>query len=564
MADAPPEHIDGAAGSRSVDAAADGQVAGAAAQSHAELPIVSENRRSAALACLCLVLFLTFLDITIVSVALAGIQSQLHAGVSSLQWVVGAYALTFASTMLLFGTVGDQFGRKKVMIAGICVYCTGALMAGLSVTISRSSALAIVIAGRAVMGLGAAASEPGTLSMLRHIYPDYRARNRALGVWAAVSGSALALGPVVGGALVYGWSWRAIFGFDIVFGVAALAAAIIVLPENADPDPRPIDIGGAVLGAAALATLIFAVINAESAGFSSPDVLGLLCASAVTFAAFLWWESRAARPLLDLKFLHVPRFATPVVVAFCAYFATFAIFFFTALFLEEVSGYNGGQIAEVFLPMTVLMIAASLLAGRWTSIFDIRGSIIGGCAAFAGGLLWTNAVISPRPSYLPLASALALTGIGIGSCVVPITSSVLAVVPPERSGMAASTADTSREVGAVTGVAILGAIVIGKLKTALVASLTQLHLPKYIQPIVINGVLTGREPSVGGSSSQAPGGHLKLVHEVINATYSAFQAGLHDALYVSAGLVAGAGVLTAITITVASDRAHSNDRPVSA
>jgi EmrB/QacA subfamily drug resistance transporter len=515
------------------------------------------HRRPLALATLCAVLFITFLDITIVSVALAGIQTQLHAGVSALQWVVGAYALTFAGSMLLFGTIGDQFGRKKTMLVGLGVFVLGALMAGLSVTISSSSALAIVIAGRAVMGFGAAASEPGTLSMLRHLYPEYRTRNRALGVWAAVSGFGLALGPVVGGALVYEWSWRAIFWFNVIFGIAAIALAAMVLPESADPDPRPLDIAGALLGAATLATLIFAVIDAESAGFSSPEVLGLLCACAVSFAAFLWRESRAARPLLDIRFLHIPRFATPVVVAFCAYFATFAIFFFTALFLEEVSGYNGGQIAEVFLPMTILMIAASLLAGRWTSIFDIRGSIIGGCVAFAGGLLWTNAVISPRPSYLPLASALALTGIGIGSCVVPITSSVLAVVPPERSGMAASTADTSREVGAVTGVAILGAIVIGKLQTALVASLDRLRLPKSIQPVVINGVLTGREPSVRSAYSQGPAGQGKLVREVIQATYSAFESGLHDALYVSAGLVAAAGVLTAITITVASDRAQS-------
>jgi EmrB/QacA subfamily drug resistance transporter len=559
MADPLPGHADGATSAPPAHAADSAEAApGVAGAAVGESGILIRHRPFA-LATLCSVLFITFLDITIVSVALSGIQTQLHAGVSALQWVVGAYALTFAGAMLMFGTIGDQFGRKKTMLVGLVVFVLGALMAGLSETISASSALAIVIAGRAVMGFGAAASEPGTLSMLRHLYPDYRMRNRALGVWAAVSGFALALGPVVGGALVYAWSWRAIFWFNVIFGIAAIALAAIVLPENADPDPRPIDIGGAVLGAATLATLIFAVINAESAGFSSPDVLGLLCASAVTFAAFLWWENRAPRPLLDLKFLHVPRFATPVVVAFCAYFATFAIFFFTALFLEEVSGYNGGQIAEVFLPMTVLMIAASLLAGRWTSIFDIRGSIIGGCVAFAGGLLWTNAVISPKPSYLPLAAALAVTGIGIGSCVVPITSSVLAVVPPERSGMAASATNTSREVGAVAGVAILGAIVIGKLKTALVASLTQLHLPKYIQPIVINGVLTGREPSVGGSSSQAPAGQGKLVREVINATYSAFESGLHDALYVSAGLVAGAGVLTAITITVASDRAHAND-----
>lgn len=557
MADAPPEHAGAAGTSADSAAASDGQAAAGAASPAAEQAI-SENAQSAALAALCLVLFLTFLDITIVSVALAGIQTQLHAGVSSLQWVVGAYALTFASTMLAFGTIGDQFGRKKVMLVGIGIFIAGALMSGLSVIItSGSSALAIVIAGRAVMGLGAAASEPGTLSMLRHIYPEYISRNWALGVWAAVSGSALALGPVVGGALVYAWGWPAIFWFNVLFGVIALIATVIVIPENSDPTGRRIDLPGGLLGAVALSALIFAVIDAESSGFGSAKVIVLLCVSVVFAIAFLWQESRAAYPLLDLRFLRIPQFATPNIVAFCAYFATFAIFFFTALFLEEVTGYNGGQIAEVFLPMTILMIAASLLAGRWTGSVGIRWSIVGGCAAFAGGLLWTNAVISPTPPYLPLAAALALTGIGIGSCVVPITSSVLATVPPERSGMAASTTNTSREVGAVMGVAILGAIVIGKLQTALVASLTKLGLPKSIQPIVINGVLTGQVPSVGATSSQAPPGQGKLVRQVIHATYSAFESGLHDALFVSAGLVAGAGILTAITITVASDRAQS-------
>ncbi|MGN6790895.1 MAG: MFS transporter [Streptosporangiaceae bacterium] len=563
MVDAPHERADEAAGIPAVGAAdAEGASASAAAHPQDEPEVMGENRQSAALATLCLVLFLTFLDITIVSVALAGIQTELHAGVSSLQWVVGAYALTFAASMLTFGTLGDQFGRKKILLAGICVFIAGALMAGVSVIVtSGSSALAIVIAGRAVMGVGAAASEPGTLSMLRHIYPEYTSRNWALGVWAAVSGSALALGPVVGGALVYAWNWPAIFWFNVLFGLIALGGAIIVLPENADPTHKRIDLIGAALGAIALAALIFAVINAETAGFGSAESIALFCVGAVAAAAFLWQESRAQHPLLDLRFLRIPQFATPNIVAFCAYFATFAIFFFTALFLEEVSGYNGGQIAMVFLPMTILMILASLLAGRWTGSVGVRWSIVGGCAAFAGGLLWTNEVISPRPPYLPLASALALTGIGIGACVVPITSSVLAVVPPERSGMAASTTNTSREVGAVMGVAILGAIVIGKLQTALVASLNALGLPKSIQPIVINGVLTGQEPSAGQASSLAPKGQAKLVHEVIQATYSAFQSGLHDALYVSAGLVAAAGILTAITITVASDRELS-EHPV--
>jgi EmrB/QacA subfamily drug resistance transporter len=514
------------------------------------------RRRPIALATLCTVLFLTFLDTTIVSVALASIQTNLHAGVSALQWVVGAYALTFASAMLIFGMIGDQFGRKKIMLIGVGVYCAGALVCALTLYIAPSSngivssaALPILLTGRAVMGLGAAASEPGTLSMLRHIYTEYHSRNRALGIWAAVSGLSLALGPVIGGALVGVWDWRAIFWFDVTFGVLAFAATAAFLPENSDPDPRRIDIGGGVFGAAGLAALIFAVIQAETSGFSSPVVIVLLCVSALGGAAFVWWEARTERPLLDVRFLRVARFATPNVVAFCAYFATFAIFFFSALFLVEVSGFNGYQIAEVFLPMMVLMITASVLAGRWASTIGVRWLLTGGCAIFAVGLVLTNAVISPSPAFFPLAAALALTGVGIGTCVVPITSSVLTAVPPERSGMAASATNTSREVGAVIGVAVLGSLVNGRLHTDLIARLHQLPaVPKALYSIIIQGIETGAEPSNGNTSAQAPQGQAKVVQEVIHAAYSAFQSGLHLALYLSAALMAGVAILALVTL----------------
>src|SRR6266700_1483380 len=214
----------------------------------AEAAAARWRSRPVALATLCTVLFLTFLDNTVVSVALASIRADLHAGVSALQWVVGAYALTFAALMLTFGMVGDEFGRKKVMLAGAGVYCAGATMSALAPSI------AVLVAGRAVMGLGAAASEPGTLSMVRQLYTDERSRNRALGVWAAVSGFSLALGPVLGGTLVGAWSWRGIFWFDVTFGLAALAAAALVLPESADPRAGRVDVAGTVLGACSLCT----------------------------------------------------------------------------------------------------------------------------------------------------------------------------------------------------------------------------------------------------------------------------------------------------------------------
>jgi EmrB/QacA subfamily drug resistance transporter len=498
--------------------------------------------RPLALAVLCTILFLTFLDNTIVSVALGSVQTDLHAGVTALQWVVSAYALTFAGTMLACGMIGDEFGRKIVMLSGVGVFCAGSVMC------ATAPNAGVLIAGRAVMGLGAAASEPGTLSMLRQIYTDERIRTRALGVWSAVSGLALAAGPVLGGALVGVWDWRGIFWFNLAFGLNALVAGMFVLPESADPDAHRVDTAGALIGMAALTAFTFAVIDGETLGFTAPTVILLLCVSAAAAAAFFWRESRAAHPLLDLRFLRVPRFVAANVVAFCAYFATFAVFFFTALYLQEIAGYSGYELALTFLPMATLMIAASLFAGRWTSTVGPRWSIFIGCLLFSAGLLLTTLSLSPDPAYAPLALSLALTGIGIGTTVVPITSSALSAVPSERSGMAASATNTSREIGAVTGVAILGALVNSQLHSNLIGRLKHLGIPPNFQSIVINAIETGTVPASGHGAGSRGAGYGKIVQEVIQAAYGAFYTGLRDALILSAVLVFLAGLGTLILL----------------
>jgi EmrB/QacA subfamily drug resistance transporter len=522
-------------------------------------PAARRGGRAVALTVLCTILFLTFLDNTIVSVALGSVQVGLHAGVTSLQWVISAYALTFAAAMLAFGMVGDEFGRKRVMLTGAGIFCAGSILSALATNVT------MLIAGRAIMGFGAAASEPGTLSMLRHMYPNERIRNRAVGVWTAVSGLALAFGPVIGGALIGVWTsiagsapspgpgipggpnpdaWRAIFLFNLVFGLAALIAGIIVLPENSDPDAHRVDISGALLGAAALTAFTFAVIDAENDGFGAPTVIALLLVSAVATAAFFFRESRAKHPLLDLRFLRVPRFLTANVVAFCAYFATFAVFFFTALYLYEVANESGYLIALTFLPMTVLMICSSLLAGRWTTTAGPGPLILVGCLLFSAGLLLTTVTLSPAPAYAPLALALALVGIGVGTTVVPVTSSALTAVPPERSGMAASATNTSREIGAVTGVAILGALVNAQLRSSLTASMNGLHIPNTFQAIAIKIIETGGLAGGNGQSQVggAGAGQGKLIQEMTIAAYNAFYTGLRAALLLSAILVLIAGL----------------------
>jgi predicted MFS family arabinose efflux permease len=248
--------------------------------------------------------------------------------------------------------------------------------------------------------------------------------------------------------------------------------------------------------------------------------------------------------LLDLKYLKVPRFATPNVVAYCTYFATFAIFFFTALYLGVIAGYSAYRVAALFLPMTVLMIIAALLAGRWTTSVGARWVLVAGCLLFAAGLLLTNLAINPQAAYLPLAAALGLAGVGIGLCVVPVTSSVLAAVPAERSGMAASATNTSREFGAVTGIAILGAVVNAELRSGLVSRMTHLHASAALQAYVLQVIETGSVSlsHAGPASGSGPLG------QIIQAGFGAFTSALHAALFVSAALVAVAALLSAVTM----------------
>lgn len=491
---------------------------------------------------LCTLLFLTFLDNTVVSVVLGDVQTTLHAGVSQLQWIVGAYALTFAAAMLACGMIGDEFGRKTVMMAGASVFCAGSVVCAVAPNPD------VLIAGRAVMGLGAAASEPGTLSMLRHLYPQRRSRDRALGLWSAVSGLALAMGPVIGGALVGVGSWRNVFWFNLAFGLAALIAAAVVLPESADPDAHRVDTGGALSGAACLAALVFAVISGETAGYGSAEVIALLVVSAAAAVVFVTWERRTRHPLLNLAYLRVPAFSTANVVAFCTYFGTFAVFFFTALYLYEVAGYSGYRIALVFLPMTVLMIAASVLVGRHLAVIGLRWAIFGGCAAFAVGLAVTEASLRQHPSFAALTLALALTGVGLGATVVPITSASLDSVPGRRSGMAASTTNTSREIGAVIGVAVLGSLLDGQLASTITAKVRALGLPSYVPKIIISGIETGQ---LTNANARSQGQNPKLVQEVIQVAYTAVHNGISVALLLSASLVFAAGLLALVTL-----RAH--------
>jgi EmrB/QacA subfamily drug resistance transporter len=484
------------------------------------------------------VLFLTFLDTTIVSVTLGDVQSSMHAGVTSLQWVVNAYALLFASLMLVGGTLGDRFGRKKLMLGGVIVFAAGSLLGALAPTVG------VLIGARALMGIGAAASEPGTLSVLRHLYPEERARARALGTWAAVTGLALAFGPVLGGTLVGAVGWRGVFWFNLAFAVLLLPVTSRLVPESADPESARLDLPGLLLGALTLGAAVFAIIEGETAGYTTSWIDVLFAVATVGAVAFVWVELRSPSPMLNLHYFRLPAFSSALAVAFAIYFGIFSIFFFTALYLEEVVGYSGYRAAGEFGPMAAALIIGSWLAGRWVARSGSRWPMSVGCLIAGSGILVTEHYLPAQPSFGPLAASLAVAGFGFGIAVVPVTSSVMGLVPPEHSGMAASATNTSRELGAVFGVAVLGAVVNAHLTSDLAGRLKALGIPANFQGIVINAIETGKVPS-GGKVPGSAAGEGTIVQHVEGAAYGAFHAGLTAALFTSAGLILAAGVVSA-------------------
>jgi EmrB/QacA subfamily drug resistance transporter len=462
--------------------------------------------------------------------------------VSQLQWVVSGYALTFASLMLICGTLGDLFGRKRLMLIGVVIFCGGSVLCALA----TSSTL--LIAGRVVMGVGAACSEPGTLSMIRQMFPERRLRARALGIWAAVSGLALALGPVVGGVLTGIWSWRAVFWFNLIFGAVALVAAAAVLPENSDPVKARLDIPGFVLAAAALGCATYATIAGETSGYITWWVLLLYGLSVAMIAAFVLVELHADNPVLNVRYFRRPPFAGSTILAFTTYFGIFSIFFFVALYLEEVGSVSPFSLALDFIPMTAGMVLASMCTGRWVSRRGPRIPMITGCVLAGAGILLTDALITPKGGLDTVGWTLAIAGIGFGMVFVPVTSSALTTVPAEHSGMAASTNNTARELGAVAGVAILGSVVNGQLTVKLTARLAAIGIPPAFRGEVIAGVTTG---SIGSQAASVAGtGNASLqaiINKVVSAAYGAFGHGLDLALLASGSLLLASAVVAYFT-----------------
>jgi MFS family permease len=444
------------------------------------------------------VLALSMADNTTVGVAVPRIRDTFHLGVTSLQWVVAGYIVAFAGLLFTGGVIGDRYGRRRALVAGIGVFGVGAVVA------ATAQDWRVLIAGRVVQGLGAACSEPGTLSLLRQIHPDDNRRLRVFGGWAAASGLALAAGPVIAGLCLSVGSWRTVF---VVEATAAFAAAIVgalVLPESADPAGTGADVRGQVLVALCLVATTYALIDGQNRGFGALPVVAAWVIAAGALAAFIRVERAHPGPVLDLSLFRDRTVSAGLLAAAASTFALFAVLLLMSLDVEVVGGYGGLRTAGVFAPMTVAMVAAGPLGAWWATRRGPARPLVGGLALASVACAGLDAaVVRPIPVAATIAALTAL-GVGFGLVVAPMVGTVLARVPARRSGMGAAAVTAGREVGGVMGVAILGAIVNGLLVSRLTSRLRNLGIPLHYRDVVIDAIRKGAplpRHSASGSGS---------------------------------------------------------------
>ncbi len=492
-----------------------------------------ENKREKIIVLLtmCFALFMAMLDNTVVNIALPTLSRDLGAGVSGLQWIVDGYVLAFASLLLTGGILGDRYGRKRMFLTGLAVFTLSSLACGLAANTSQ------LIAFRAMQGVGAALLMPGTLSILTVTFPAHE-RAKAIGIWAGVSGLALALGPTVGGWMVEHVGWESIFFLNVPIGTLGFIIGSRVIRESRAEQLRRLDLGGLGLGTAGLFSVTYGLIEANQLGWGDPLIVGALVAAAAFFVAFVAYERRTDHAMLPLSFFRIPAFSAGASVAFAVSLGMFGTFFFASLYMQLVRGYDAFGTGLRFLPLTAMVIIAAPNAGRLASKYGSRWPmVIGLTLAGAGLILQTQIHIGTSFGYLiPI---FMIMGIGMGSTMTPMTAAVMNAVGPARAGLGSATTNTAREVGGVFGIALLGTLLTTKLKSSLTAAVAGLGLAPGAERAIVETAGHGRfDPSI--VANLPPAKQLA----VQQAFGSSFLDGFHLAVLI-AGLVLLAGAVIA-------------------
>jgi EmrB/QacA subfamily drug resistance transporter len=505
--------------------------------------ITDDNRKWWTLGAMCFALFMIMLDNTVVNVALPSIQQDLGASISGLEWTINGYTLSFAVLLATGGRLGDIFGRRRMFLAGVVIFAASSATAGFA-----PDETALVIS-RVVQGVGAALMMPGTLSIITDAFPAHE-RGKAMGTWAGVSALALAVGPVLGGFLTEHVSWRAIFYINIPVAIGAVVATLFAVRESRDTSVgRDVDYAGVAVLTVGLTALVLALVEGNAWGWGSTQIVALLALAAVALPAFVFVENRVKAPMVQFDLLSDRNFLASVCVALIITFAMMGVFFFLALYMQDILGYSPLEAGIRFLPSTLMIVGVAPVAGRLSDRFGPRWLIAGGLLIVSASL-FSFSRIQVDSGYLDLLPGFMLLGIGVAMTMSPMTSAAMNAVPVQKAGIASGVLSMFRMVGGSLGIAVTGAIFQGLVSSRLDSLLGG------------TGVTAAQRQSIsdqlgGGTVPKVPGLDAAQVKEVTLAGNEAFVYAVSHAMTVS-GFVALVGAVIGATAIRAKAKGHTS------
>ncbi|MFD3482301.1 DHA2 family efflux MFS transporter permease subunit [Streptomyces sp. NPDC058665] len=486
------------------------------------------------LTAVCLGTFMLLLDITIVNVALPDIQRSLHASFSDLQWVVDAYSLTLAALLLTAGSLADMYGRRKLYLVGLSIFSLASLLCGLS-----DSSLMLQLS-RGLQGIGGSIMFSVSLALLADAFRG-KDRGVAFGIWGTITGLAVAIGPLLGGALTTGLSWEWIFYVNLPIGVIAVAITVAKVSESRQPGARHPDWPGFVLFTAALSSLVYALIKSSHDSFSDPVVIGCLTAAVVLMSAFVAVELRTSQAMFDLSLFRKPTFTGGLVAAFGLSASVLSMLLYLVLYLQDVLGFSALGAGVRLLLISAGILVVSTVSGRLSSRMPVRYLIGPGLLLIGGGLLWMRG-LDASSEWTHLIPGMIMSGAGVGLVNPPLASTAVGVVQPAHAGMASGINSTFRQIGIATGIALLGTLFSSKVKSYVTDHIDAVPGLSDFAPRISTAVESGTVSQILGSlpaDVRAPVKHL---------TAAAFTSGLNEILLVAGIVALAAGVISFATI----------------
>ncbi|CAN5720451.1 MFS transporter [soil metagenome] len=486
-----------------------------------DTPNLPHPKRWAILPVLCLSLFLVVVDNTIVNVALPTISRTLGATTTQLQWIVDAYSLVFAGLLLAFGSLGDRFGRKGALQLGLVLF---ALCSTVAAFVGSADAL---IAARATMGIGAALVFPATLAILTNVFTEPVERAKAIGIWSAVSGLAVALGPLTGGFLLEHFWWGSIFLVNLPVVAIALFFGQRLLPTMKDPDAGRLDPVGVVLSSAAVVLLVYTIIEAPKHGWTELWTIRGFAAALVLFAAFVTWELRSTHPMLDVRVFRNPRFSAASLSVSIAFFSLFGFIFLITQYFQFVLGYSTLSAGLHTLPFAFAAAIGAPLAAKLSVSIGTKRMVAAGLGSMAIGFVWASTLDVSSSYWGSIVFSMMFIGAGLTMTTAPSTAAILGSLPPAKAGVGSAMNDTTRELGGTLGVAVVGSVFSSLYGPKLVDGLRGLPVPAE--------ALEAAKSSVQAAAAVAERAPTPQAGQVVlDAARQAFVDGMHGGARVCA------------------------------